>query len=252
LEEIMNMLRAFGSFVVVGLALSATACSSGTSGSSAAEEKIGEVDDAIATPTGTLDATTAPKVFVGFDAQTDFNGMSDVFAGIGATGSIDAKCVSGATDTSGTVDVSCSSNGAATGSISYDIAASVGLSGVGAYVTMNLSNVCKAGVCMTGTIYTGTTTGTGGNKATTAAEVDITKDSAKKHVHFGVQTATGLGASSADIAIWDDAGKTYAIHVSTSSAGAEVSIEAANGKFSCSSEGGTGSCTGSASFTWGG
>lgn len=244
------MLRAFGSFVIVGLGLSATACGSIGGSSSAAEEKVGEVDSAIATPTGTLSATTAPTVFLGFQGQADFAGMSDVFASIGATGSIDAKCISGATATGGTVDVSCSSDGTATGSITYDVTASLSTSGTGAYVTMNLANVCKAGVCMTGDIYTGTTTGTGGSHVTTAAELDITKGGASKHAHFGAQTSTGTGASSVDVVIWDDAGKTYVIHTSTSSAGSEVTIKAANGSFSCSSEGTAGSCTGSASFTW--
>lgn len=244
----MNMLRALGSFVVVGLALSATACGGGAS--SAAEEKVGEVDSALDSPTGTLDATTAPKVFLGFQGEADFSGMSDVFAGIGATGSIDASCISGASATGGTIDVSCSSDGTATGSITYEVTASLSTSGTGAYVTMNLSNVCKAGVCLTGDIYTGTTTGTGGSHVTTAAELTVTKAGASKALHFGAQTSTGAGASSVDLVIWDDAGKSYVIHTSTSSAGSQVTIKAANGSFSCSSEGTAGSCTGSASFTW--
>lgn len=246
----MNTLRTLGSFAVLASTLALAACDGGGSSSTGTPaERIDAVKSALSKPSGKLDATSAPGVIAGLQAQLDLSGISALLQGLGTTASIPASC--GTIDaTGGTVDLSCTSDGKATGKVTLEVQAGASGSGASAYVSMTLENACEGGTCIDGTLVTSTEASASGAKVILDADFDATTAGATKHAHLGVSTSTGAAGSTVDVVVFDDAGDSFVVHTAVDAGGASVDIEGANGSFSCSHSGAKGSCTGAGTFSW--
>jgi hypothetical protein len=185
----------------------------------------------------------------GLQAQLDLSGISGYLQGIGMTTSLPSGC--GTVDAAGgSVDLSCSSGGKATGKVTFEVQAAASAGGGSVYVSMTLENACDGTTCLDGTLVTSTEASAGGASVILDADFDATAAGATKHAHLGVSTSSGAAGSKVDVVVFDDGGDSYVLHVSEAGGTASVDIEGANGSFSCTASGAKGSCTGSGSFSW--
>lgn len=254
----MNTLRALGCFALLSSVVSLAACSNAAA--TDPDERIGAVESALTDPTGTVDESTAPTIAGGFEAQLDLGsimgflqdvpGLGDLGSiGIGGLGS--TGCSTGGSST-GDIDLSCSSDGAAEGKATYDVAVSAGASGASTIVTVTLDGVCEGSTCIDGSLAVKASASASGASVIIDADFDLTEGGATRHRHVGVSTSAGALGSVIDVVIFDDGGDSYVVHTAAGASGTSIEIQGDNGIFSCSysAEGASGSCSGSASFTW--
>ncbi len=189
-----------------------------------AEALTGEVEQASAAPSGDVARANLDGLLSAY-AEIDYAigdmGMPcdlDPFAFDGA-----ASC---AIDADGdTLDVSCTSSGAASGTVSVD----VHIAGGDTFVHYAFDNVCAADrdVCVTGE---GAVKVSATGNVVVAGELTITRDGVSSETKYGVTvSATG----SVDVVVWHD-GQSFVVH--TDALGG-VELEGADGAWSCELEG---------------
>lgn len=227
---------------VVAISAAASGCSNAPPADP--EEQIEYVQDAISSPSGTVDATIMKKLGSLF---TKIQDASSVFAIAGSV-SGGGACATGS-QTEGTLDVSCASDGSITGSISFTAEAEVGSSTVSAMVTMKFDNVCNtAGVCVSGDGVVKAEVSEAGVVTSLAFDSTITKDGASTKLFFGQEINVGEGAANVKMVLFDDKNDSYVFVANASSEGVNTSVEGGNGSYSCTFTSEGGSCTGDASF----
>ena len=244
-----------------GAATVALVLGSGCSKSPAdrARELVDPVKEAVASPTGQVDAATAPAVlgamhtenaagtafsFVpGFQAPT---GQPQGFGGI--------PCMD--QDGSGndaiiTLDMSCISNGQVSGQIVYQAEIDDG----SIYTYYEYAGVCVAaeGICLDGAGATEIT----GNlpfayDVTLAGQLNVSANGQTWDFDYGYQMSVSASAGHVSYVVFIN-GQSYVVDASLSGTGTgSITITGANGSFTCSYSGygEAGSCSGSAKFDW--
>lgn len=244
----MKTLGILGCFALVSSNL--VAC--GGASAETPEERIGAVQSALSKPTGKLDATSAKLAISRSQASTDLQGFVGFVSGVPGMGGVaTGGCVSGGSS-DGSVDLKCSSQGAASGSATYSVKTAAGPSGDTAFVSVTFTKACQGTTCIDGTIVVSTQASAAGASVIMDADVEWTRSGATEHTHVGLSVSTGASGSKLDLVVFDDAGGSYILDASVSASGSQWSLQGANGSFSCQSDsGGTkGSCMGSSSFSW--
>lgn len=235
--------------IVVG-SFSLVACSGGGIESKSPEERVSTVQSAVKSPTGTVDAESAPLVLAGSQSIEVYDSMTFINEIFGQQ--MDAKCLSGS-GTDGKVDVSCATSGKATGEISFTGSVKATATESDVIFGMTMSNVCQDDKCLDGSMAAQVTSSATGSKVTVQGSFDMTVGGVTKHGDWGVIVTSGEGNSSAQLVSFDDAGASYVLSASASADGTgSVTIKGANGEFSCSYDAGgdKGSCTGAGEFKW--
>jgi hypothetical protein len=217
------------------------ACSGGGEPSDP-HDRLDQVKDAISSPSGQVDAKTMKKISQSF---ADAEAAAPVFAALGAIGN-GSQC--GSSDTSGTLDLSCSTEGSVTGSVDYDIDVSGGLTSADETIVATIDNACANGVCASGSVIIEAHVDSGNVTTSEAMSIDVTKDGKKTHLYFGEQLAVAEGSVNAKLVFFDGAGDSYVFDTQIGESGASYKIEGANGSFECSFTETSGQCSGSASF----
>lgn len=229
---------------VVALSAAASGCSNGAPPADP-EDQIAYVQDAISSPSGTVDATIMKKLGGLF---TKIQDASSVFALAGSvTGG--GACATGS-QTNGTLDVSCATDGSVTGSISFTAEAEVSSSSVNAMVTMTFDDVCNVATstCVSGSGVVNAEVSEAGVITSLAFDSTITKDGASTKLFFGEEASVTGGAANVKIVLFDDKNDSYVFVANAGSGGVNVSVEGGNGSYSCSVTPEGGSCSGDASF----
>lgn len=206
-----------------------------------------EVEDATAAPNGELDQASILALFAAFD-DWDLCTLGGALPG-GLdfdVDQIDPACVQGG-DLAASVDLSCASGGAASGSVSY----AVSIQGQNVYVHYVFDDVCVNGVCGDGegAVEVGFDQTTGDSHVVVAGDLTLYFQGQWRQLKYGVTLTAGALGAQQDIVLWVD-GQSYVIHLSSGSLGSSVAVEAGNGSWSCNlsaSEGlYSGSCSGDA------
>ncbi len=233
--------------VVVATILSASslaACSAGGEPSDP-KEKVAAVQDAIKSPSGVIDAATMKNVSKLYGtmalAQPVFDAVGVVNGAAGKT------CLKG-TQTNGSYDLSCATEGKVTGSLSVQADGSASSGASEATIQMTFENACSGDVCVSGVVVAEAKV-SGGSVATTVAfSADVTQGQTKTHLFFGDEVSVVDGTVAAKIALFDSAGDSYVLSSSVGSGAVRYAVVGSNGSFDCSISSGGGQCTGSATF----
>lgn len=230
---------------VVAISAAATGCSNGAPPSDP-EDQIAYVQDAIESPSGNVDAISMKGLGSLF---TKIQASASIF---GALGQITAggACITG-TQQDGTLDLSCSSEGTATGKITFKATADVSSSEVSSLVTATFDNVCNADMsqCVTGTGVVSVEVSTSdGVRTSMAFDATITKDGVAQKVFFGQDASVGGGNVAVKVVLFDDLNDSYVFVANVGSGGVSASVEGGNGSFSCTVGPEGGSCEGDAKF----
>ncbi len=233
------------SFVLgMGAFSAAVGCNSGGEPGNPAD-RIAAVKSALAKPSGKIDATTMKALTSSLSA---IEAGGAVFAAFGDIGKyVGTSCASG-NQSSGAIDLSCATGGQIKGS--FDFTTSVVQNGDHTTVTFtsDLSDVCSAGVCVSGNMAMEDDVNGSSNSLTLAASVDVAEGTTTTHLFFGETVATDSRSTLAKIVLFDDQEASYVLDASATSSGASVSVVGQNGSFQCSFAGGGGSCSGAATF----
>lgn len=246
------MLRAssLALFVLTSSLLTTAACSSsetppGTTPTGDAKERTVAVESALSKPTGTVDAPSAKSTLVHSRSITDFQAFSDLVAMLPGVGSSDSCAPNGGVE--GDLDVSCATDGGS-GTIHYKLDTSADTQ----YIDATFSKACTPeGVCVTGSLALAVKSSASGAAVIGHLDVDVTTDGATVHAEWGYDLESGAQGQSAKLVLFEDRG-SFVIDASVAGDSGSVSITGANGKFSCSFDGGgeQGTCSGSSEFTW--
>jgi hypothetical protein len=264
----MKNLRAYSLVTLVTSSLLVAACTASSTSTSDPTARTGAVQSAFSQPTGTVGAASAELVISHSQSVPDLETLTGYLGAVPGLGGLSAalgvqglpgglpglpgaSCLGGAS-TSGTVDLSCSSGGAATGSASFEVDASSGSGSAVSDVSITLTGACTGGTCFDGTLAIHSAAASSGAAVVIDADVEVTRSGATDHVHFGLQAGAVGQAGKVDLAVFDDAGLSYVLDVAAGAGSGSVSLQGVNGTFSCTYDagGGTGSCSGSASFSW--
>lgn len=243
----MNGLRIFAVASLAASSFALVACSGGLA-SKSPEERVDAVKSAIADPTGNIDADSAQMVFDVSLQQAKFQELSAFLQGVpGLYGSVDASCHS-----DDKVDLSCSTAGAYTGNVTYDVHTKIGGGGTSTTVELKLEKVCKADACMDGSLVIGVETSEGGALTVMQGSLDMTDGSTSSHGEWGILVDAKADSQTVDLAVFDDSGASYVLETKVSGAEASVTLKGANGEFACTVDGtgASGSCSGAGSFSW--
>lgn len=200
------------------------------------------VEQAAASPSGTVDSGTLPGLV---DAYDDFE-----LATLGGElpGGLDidfeaaiASCASG-DDANGTVDMTCASDGEYTGSVSYEI----GVEGSTSYVYFTMAGLCSDELCIDGEGAVKVAASSDGASSVVAGNLTITRDGSVDELRYGVSVVTGGLGVTTDVVLWHN-GQSYVVSTSFGADGASYVVSGANGEWSCDLAGDptslAGSCT---------
>lgn len=254
----MNALRTLGlaSLFVGSFALVACDGSGGGSlESKTPEERVDAVNSGLSKPSGEVNGPHAKLVLEASQSASGFQSISSFLDGIPGLSQtqVNAECATGSSS-DGKVDLSCSSNGKASGEVSFKVSASAGGDATNALVEVTFDNVCQDDRCLDGSMVVSAETSATGTKTISQGSLDMTEGGETTHGEWGLAVTTGLSGVSVDVVVFDDAGDSYVLSTSVSAADAsgKVTIKGANGEFSCSYDGGgvSGSCAGSTEFSW--
>lgn len=165
---------------------------------------------------------------------------------LGDLGDLSA-CLNG-TELSGTLDVRCASDGAASGSIGYQVQQN----GANVSVELTYANVCEDDLCASGTLLVDASVSEASATVTVAADFDVTQSGDSFAAQWGAQISASAAGASVEWVVFDGEGDSYVLSATATDAGGSVSITGENGTFSCdySDAGSAGSCAGSGEFSW--
>jgi len=167
---------------------------------------------------------------------------------LGDTDDLDpTECATG-TGLSGTIDISCASGGAASGSIEYQVQQS----GTDVSVELTYANVCEGDICASGTLLIDAAVSEAGSLVTIAADCELTEGDERYDAQWGAQIAAGADGASVDWVVFDASGESFVLSATATDAGGSVSITGENGTFTCdySEAASEGSCSGTGEFSW--
>lgn len=250
----MNALRSLGLVSIFGASFTLVACEgsgSATLENRSPEERIAAVEDALASPSGDVDASSAKIVLQGSLSLGGLDALDTFLDGVpGLSDGSDGSCSTGSSS-DGSVDVSCSSDGQASGKASY----SVHSSATRQLVEITLDQLCDDSRCLDGSLVVSVETTLSGEVSTIVqGSLDITEDGKTSHGEWGTSTQVSQSGVSVDTVVFDEDGDSYTVSTSVSGidAAGKVTITGANGEFSCEYDAGgaSGSCSGSGSFSW--
>lgn len=207
-------------------------------------DQVAAVHEALSDPSGTVEKGSMKTLVKSFDS---IEVSQPVFASLGFVGT--ESCRSGSA-TEGTYDLSCATEGKASGTLDFKAEVSGGGSSAEAFLIVTFEDACSDGVCVNGTAASQVTIDNGQITATLAFSADVSKDGAKTHVFFGSEASVGDGSASGKFAVFDTQGDSFVFTGQVDSEGASWSVTGNNGSFSCSESEGAGQCTGSATFDY--
>ena len=216
------------------------------------EERVGAVEQGVEEPSGEVDSESAPDVLVRSQAEAKFDAWIEFFGGVPglSDGALSATwSIGGSTD--GSLDLGCSSDGELSGEMVYEVSASATTQ----LVKVMMKEACDADTCLDGSLVVSVDTAKTGEVSTIIqGSVDVTADGETTHSEWGISATVGLTGTTETRVVFDGSGDSYVVSASVQgeSSSGKVTIQGANGEFSCeyTDGGAAGSCSGSGSFEW--
>lgn len=229
--------------------------------------RTGSVESALSKPTGNVDSGSAKNAIVSSRGEIDLQAFNDVLGAVAqnqASANVSLqKCVKASGDTmtgqqgsnvqaQGTIDVACATSGQGSGEIDFDTKVQTSGSGSDVLADITFKKVCKGDVCVDGSLATKVSAGAQGASIVMSLQGDITNGGQTQHVDIGTKVTAGEMGANVEVVSFDDNGDSVKVSTATSAATGSVKVTGANGEFDCSfdSFGGTGKCSGNASFNW--
>jgi hypothetical protein len=254
----MNVTRSCASLLLVsGLALGLVACED-DSPSAKAQEMTAPIKEALKSPTGKMDAASAPKVFQNLTSGSAAGSAASFAVGIPAPAPQGVgpygSCVDGTGEEGEpiTMDLGCMTGGLMTGTIvtTTEIEDDV------TYSILEYQDVCDsaATACVDGTAATEMSgTPPASFEMIMAGDFTVTAGGVTEDFQYGVQMAFDGASYAYSWVVFVD-GQSYVVTLSldsTTGAGG-YSVKSANGTWECTfTEGGAhGECTGAEALTW--